>query len=89
MSEDVKIFVVVEKNWDNFEPDHIYPFFYYTEEDAINNIKARAIAQAVRFNVPDEHKEFEGDYGVQTFLLAKDATTRTTADEWNNRNRIS
>ena len=89
MSEDVKIFVVVQKNWDNFEPDHIYPFFYHTEEDATNNIKARAIAQAVRFNAPNEQKEFEEDYGVETFLLAEDATTRTTADEWNNRNRIS
>ena len=86
MSEDVKIFVVVQKNWDNFEPDHIYPFFYYTEEDATNNIKARAIAQAVRFNVPNEHKEFEGDYGVQTFLLAKDATTRTTETAKENNN---
>lgn len=87
MSEDVKIFVVVERGW--YEPDHIYPFFYYTEEDATNNIKARARAQAVRFNVPDEQKEFEEDYGVATFLLAEDATTKTTADEWNNRNRIS
>ena len=86
MSEDVKIFVVVEKNWDNFEPDHIYPFFYYTEEDATNNIKARAIAQAVRFNVPDEQKEFEGDYGIQIFRLAEDATTRTTETAKENNN---
>lgn len=86
MNEDVKIFVVVEKNDDNFEPDHIYPFFYYTEEDATNNIKARAIAQAVRFNVPDEQKEFEGDYGIQIFRLAEDATTRTTETAKENNN---
>ena len=86
MNEDVKIFVVVEKNDDNFEPDHIYPFFYYTEEDATNNIKARAIAQAVRFNVPDEQKEFEGDYGIQIFRLAEDATTRTTETATENNN---
>ena len=81
-----KIFVVTQKNWDNFEPDHIYPFFYYTEEDATNNIKARAIAQAVRFNVPDEQKEFEGDYGIQIFRLAEDATTRTTETAKENNN---
>ena len=86
MSEDVKIFVVVQKNWDNFEPDHIYPYFYYTQEDATNNIKARAIAQAVRFNVPDEQKEFEGDYGIQIFRLAEDATTRTTETAKENNN---
>ena len=86
MNEDVKIFVVVEKNDDNFEPDHIYPFFYYTEEDATNNIKARAIAQAVRFNTPDKQKEFEEDYGVETFLLAEDATTRTTETAKENNN---
>ena len=86
MNEDVKIFVVVEKNDDNFEPDHIYPFFYYTEEDATNNIKARAIAQAVRFNVPDEQKEFEGDYGIEIFRLAEDATTRTTETAKENNN---
>ena len=81
-----KIFVVTQKNWDNFEPDHIYPFFYYTEEDATNNIKARAIAQAVRFNVPDEQKEFEGDYGIEIFRLAEDATTRTTETAKENNN---
>ena len=86
MSEDVKIFVVVEINLNNFEPDHIYPFFYYTEEDATNNIRARAIAQAVRFNVPDEQKEFEKDYGIQIFRLAEDATTRTTETAKENNN---
>ena len=75
-----EIFVVTQKNWDNFEPDHIYPFFYYTEEDATNNIKARAIAQAVRFNVPDEHKEFEGDYGIQIFRLANEALMTTPTE---------
>ena len=81
-----EIFVVTQRNWDNFEPDHIYPFFYYTEEDANNNIKARAIAQAVRFNVPDEQKEFEGDYGIEIFRLAEDATTRTTETAKENNN---
>ena len=86
MSEDIKIFVVALKDW----PDHqVYPFFYYTEEDAINNLKARAKAKAIWFDAPDEQELYEEDYCVQTFLLAKDATTRTTADEWNNRNRIS
>ncbi len=81
MSEDVEIFVVVQRNWDNFEPDYTYPYFYYTETDAINNAKARAVL----VNEPDWQESF----GITSYWLAEDATTRTTADEWNNRNRIS
>ena len=81
MNKLIKIFVVVQKNLDRYEPDYVYPYFYYTETDAINNAKARAV-------LVDE-PDWEERFGIATYSLGDDATTRTTADEWNNRNRIS
>lgn len=58
-----KIFVVTNTNWDNFEPNYAYPYFYYTEADAIKNAKARAVI----FNEPDWKELFN----VETFLLGE------------------
>ena len=74
-----EIFVVSQKNWDNFEPDYMYPYFYYTKISAIENAKARA--------VKDNEPDWTENYRIETLTLAEDK--EETADEWNNRNRIS
>lgn len=58
-----KVFVVRQKNWDNFEPDYIYPHFFYTEADAIKDAMARAVI--------DKEPDWQENYSVEIFWLGK------------------
>jgi hypothetical protein len=57
-----KIFVVSQKSWDNHEPDYIFPYFYHTREDAIENAKARTIKVG--------ELDWKENYGIEIFWLA-------------------
>lgn len=60
-----EIFVVTQKNWDNYEPDYMYPYYYYTKAGAIKNAKARA--------VKDNEPDWTENYGISTLTVANDA----------------
>jgi len=64
-----EIFVVSQKNWDNHEPDYIYPYFYYTKADAIKNAKARAVV--------DNEPDWAENYAIEIFWLAEETQGET------------